>query len=203
MKAIFLNCTLKSSPVTSHTQALMETSQKILEEEKIETQIIRPADLKIDPTIDPEYEDDDWPELYQKILASRIVVLGSPIWLGEMSSIAARIVERLYAHSAETNKDGQYIYYNKVGGAMVTGNEDGAKHVSRNLLYSLSHIGFTIPPQADAYWVGEAGPGPSYIDAGKNNEFTRKNTRIMTWNLIHFARLFQQIPIPVQGNTVK
>ena len=85
---------------------------------------------------------------------------------------------------------------------MVTGNEDGAKNVSKDLLYSLAHIGFTIPPQADVYWVGDAGPGPSYLEAGTGNSFTQKNTETMTWNLIHFARQLQKTPIPAQGNVV-
>jgi hypothetical protein len=86
---------------------------------------------------------------------------------------------------------------------MVTGNEDGGKHVSRDILYALSHIGFTIPPQADCYWVGEAGPGPSYMEAGQENEFTIRNTRVMTWNLIHFARQLKATPIPAEGNILE
>ena len=157
IKALYINCSLKKLPQTSNTQDLIQKSVDIMYDQNIETEIIRFADCHIDASIDPEHKEDDWPEIYQKILNADILIIGSPIWLGEKSSIATKLVERIYAHSAETNEAGQYIYYNKIGGVIITGNEDGAKHVARDLLYSLSHVGFTIPPQADAYWVGEAG----------------------------------------------
>ena len=91
--------------------------------------------------------------------AADILVLGSPIWLGEKSSICTRVIERLYGNSLALNEHGQYAYYGKVGGCLVTGNEDGVKHCAMNVLYSLQHLGYTIPPQADAGWIGEAGPG--------------------------------------------
>jgi multimeric flavodoxin WrbA len=173
-----------------------------MEDEDIGVKIIRPVDLQIEHTVDPACCSDDWPKLYREIMEADIVVIGSPIWLGEKSSVATKIMERMYAHSGETNDADQYIYYDKVGGAVVTGNEDGGKHVAKDILYGLSHLGFTIPPQADAYWVGEAGPGPSYMEAGKDNDFTNRNTRIMTWNLIHFARMLLREPIPAEGNQV-
>jgi multimeric flavodoxin WrbA len=94
-----------------------------------------------------------------------ILLLGSPIWLGEQSSLATLVVERLYDGSSLTNEKGQYIYYNKVGGVVVNGNEDGVKNVSSYLIYALSHVEYTIPPNVDTYWVGEADPGPSFIEA--------------------------------------
>ncbi len=202
LKALYINCSLKKLPQDSHTQTLMQKSIDIMYSQDVETEILRFADYHIEATIDPKYDQDDWPKIYDKILKADILIIGSPIWLGEKSSVATKLMERIYAHSAETNEVGQYIYYNKVGGVLITGNEDGAKHVARDLLYGLSHVGFTIPPQADAYWVGEAGPGPSYSDAGQDNEFTKQNSRIMTWNLIHFAQMLKTSPIPPQGNTV-
>ncbi len=97
-------------------------------------------------------------------LAANILVIGAPIWLGDNSSETKRIIERLYAHSGELNDKGQWLYYGRVGGCLITGNEDGIKHFTSNVLYSLQHIGYSIPPQADAGWIGEAGPGPSYGD---------------------------------------
>jgi multimeric flavodoxin WrbA len=203
LRALFLNCTLKKSPSQSNTEGLINKSLEIMRNQDVDVRVRRPADLHIEPSVDPDFKDDDWPELYQEVLMADILVIGSPIWLGEKSSIAGKVIERLYAHSAETNEAGQYVYYNKVGGAVVTGNEDGGKHVSRDIIYALSHLGFTIPPQADCYWVGEAGPGPSYLEAGQENEFTIRNSRIMTWNLIHFARLLKLSPIPAEGNQVE
>jgi len=201
MKALYLNCSLKSSSDQSNTEALMKESMAILGDQGIETELVRIADKQIDAVMDPKHEDDWTGEIYPKILAANILVIGSPIWIGNMASHATKVLERLYAHSAETNDKGQYAYYGRVGGAMVTGNEDGGKHVSRDLLYGLQHVGFCVPPQADAYWVGEAGPGPSYIEAG-GNDFTTKMCRTMSWNLIHFARMLKENGgVPSTGNT--
>ena len=133
-----------------------------------------------------------------------ILVLGTPIWLGEKSSICTQIIERLYASSGDLNTAGQYAYYGKVGGCLITGNEDGVKHCAMSMLYALQHIGYTIPPQADAGWIGEAGPGPSYLDdgsGGPENDFTNRNTTFMTWNLMHMAAMLKaQKGLPAHGN---
>ena len=137
-------------------------------------------------------------------------VLGTPIWLGAKSSVATLAVERLYAHSADTNDKGQYLYYGKTGGCVVTGNEDGAKAVAMETLYALQHIGYTIPPQADCGWLGEIGPGPSYGDVvdgrdvpvGYDSEFTNRNATFMAWNLMHMAAMLKASGgIPAMGNT--
>jgi multimeric flavodoxin WrbA len=147
---------------------------------------------------------DDWPGIAEKVLAADILVLGTPIWLGDKSSVCTRVVERLYSLSSETNEAGQYVFYGRVGGVVVTGNEDGVKHVAMNVLYSLQHLGYVIPPQADAGWIGEAGPGPSYLDdgsGGPQNEFTQRNTTFMTWNLMHVAAMLKDAGgVPAYGN---
>ncbi len=112
------------------------------------------------------WDHDDWPAIFEHVIGSQILVVGTPIWLGEKSSMCTRLIERLYANSSVLNDEGQYAYYGRVGGCLVTGNEDGIKHCSMNILYSLQHLGYVIPPQADAGWIGEAGPGPSYLDPG-------------------------------------
>ena len=130
-------------------------------------------------------------------MAADVLVLGAPIWLGDKSSVATRVVERLYGFSGEVNEQGQYAYHGRVGGVIVTGNEDGMKHCATNLLYSLQHLGYTVPPQADAGWIGEVGPGANYGDVdpdggtpvGLANDFTNRNTTFMTWNLLHLPRL--------------
>lgn len=204
MKALLINCTLKKSPEQSHTEGLMKEAIKIFNEEGIETELIRAVDHRIDFGMKTKVSDEDeWPDIFKKVFDANILILGTPIWLGEKSSVCNLIIERLYAHSGETNDKNQYIYYNRVGAAMVTGNEDGGKQCARSILYGLSHIGYLIPPQADAYWVGEAGPGKSYLDGGTDNAFTKKMTRIMSWNLIHLARMLQQQNIPAKGNTVE
>jgi multimeric flavodoxin WrbA len=144
-----------------------------------------------------------WPDIFQKVLAADILVVGTPIWLGEKSSVCTHLIERLYGNSSLLNDNGQYAYYGRVGGCIVTGNEDGIKHCSMSVLYGLQHLGYTIPPQADAGWIGEAGPGPSYGDdgIGLDNDFTNRNTTFMTWNLLHLARMLKdQGGVPAYGN---
>lgn len=203
VKAIYLNTSLKKSDQDSNTSALIKESRKWLEKEGIETEEIRVADYNISFGMKPDMgSNDQWPEIFSKVKAANIVVIGTPIWIGEKSSISTLVMERLYASSAETNDDGQSIYYNKIGAAIVTGNEDGAKDSAKSILYGLQHIGFTIPPNVDAYWVGEAGPGPSYIEVGVDNEFTQSNTKTLSYNITHFAKLLEEHPIPVEGNTL-
>lgn len=209
LKALFLNCTLKRSPEQSHTDGLIEVSQAILEKNGVATTNIRPVDHELAFGVYPDmtehgWKKDAWPEIYKQVQAADILILTSPIWLGEKSSVCTQVIERLYASSGDLNEHGQYAYYGKVGGCLITGNEDGAKHCSMNILYSLSHLGCVIPPQADAGWLGEAGPGPSYLDPGSGgpeNEFTQRNTTFMTWNLMHLARMLRdEDGIPAHGN---
>jgi multimeric flavodoxin WrbA len=209
LKAVFINCSLKRSPERSHTQGLMDISKSIMEQNGVQTETIRAVDYRIAEGVYPDmrehgWDHDDWPELFEQVQAANILVIGSAIWLGEKTSVATRVIERLYGNSALLNERGQYAYYGRVGGCLITGNEDGAKHCAMNILYSLQHLGYVIPPQADAAWVGEAGPGPSYLDPGSGgpeNDFTNRNTTFMTWNLMHLAKMLQQAGgIPAHGN---
>jgi multimeric flavodoxin WrbA len=209
LSAVFLNCTLKPTGTPSHTEALMQVSRSILEANGVPVTLVRPVDVDLAPGVYPDMTEhgfarDDWPALRETVMAADILVIGTPIWLGEESSVCRRVIERLYAESGTLNDAGQYVYYGRVGGCLVTGNEDGIKHVSMSVLYALQHLGFTIPPQADAGWIGEAGPGASYADPGSGgpeNEFTQRNTTFMTWNLMHLARLLRGAGgIPAHGN---
>lgn len=209
LRALFLNCTLKRSPELSHTEGLIRISRTIMETLGVEVEVLRPVDYPIAHGVQPDmrehgWETDTWPEIYEKVKAANILVIGSPIWLGEKSSVCNQVIERLYSSSGHLNDHGQYAYYGRVGGCLITGNEDGAKHCSMNILYSLQHLGYVIPPQADAGWVGEAGPGPSYLDEGSGgpeNDFTTRNTTFMTWNLLHLARMLRdEGGIPPWGN---
>ena len=208
LSAMFLNCSLKPSREPSHTQKLMDVSRAIMEANGMTTHTLRLADLEISPGVYPDMTEhgwarDDWPDVQAKVMATDVLVLGTPIWLGDKSSICARAIERLYGYSGKLNDAGQYAYYGRVGGCIVTGNEDGIKHCAMNILYSLQHLGYVIPPQADAGWIGEAGPGPSYGDDGTgiDNDFTQRNTTFMTWNLMHMARMLKDAGgIPAHGN---
>jgi len=209
LKSLFINCTLKKSPELSHTAGLMAVSKSIMERVGVRVKEIRAVDYNIAPGVWPDmakrgWSKDDWPMIFNEVMQSDILVIGSPIWLGEKSSVCQRIIERLYGQSGELNKYGQYAYYGRIGGCIITGNEDGIKHCGMGILYSLQHLGFTIPPQADCGWIGEAGPGPSYLDkdsGGPQNDFTQRNTTFMTWNLMHMAKMLNDNNgIPVHGN---
>jgi len=209
LKALFLNCTLKPTPNLSHTEGLIEVSREIMEKNGVVTEVLRPVDYKIAPGVYPDmtehgFERDDWPKIQEKVLDADILIIGSPIWLGEKSSVCNLVIERLYSYSGNLNEQGQYAYYGRTGGCIITGNEDGIKHCSMSILYGLQHLGYVIPPQADCGWIGEAGPGPSYRDpdsGGPENDFTQRNTTFMTWNLLHMARMLNDAGgIPAHGN---
>lgn len=216
LTALTVNCTLKRSPGKSHTDKLLEIVRTILEEKRVSVEQIRAVDHHIAPGVYPDMTEhgaprDNWPQIWPKVLKADILIIGTPIWLGEKSSVCQSLVERLYGHSGETNEKGQYIFYGKTGGCFVTGNEDGIKHVAMGILYSLQHLGYTIPPQADAGWIGEAGPGPSYGDkrddgtyVGFDNDFTNRNTTFATWNMLHIARMLKDAGgLPSYGNSKK
>ena len=209
LKALILNCTLKPTGRKSHTEALLQVPRAIMEANGVHVEMLRPVDYDLAPGVYTDmtehgFDHDDWPKLHEKVMAAEILMLGTPIWLGEESSVCRQVIERLYGASGELNDRGQYAYYDRVAGTIITGNEDGVKHCAMTVLYALQHIGYTIPPQADAGWIGEAGPGPSYADedsGGPDNEFTQRNATFMTWNLLHFARMLKDAGgIPVHGN---
>jgi multimeric flavodoxin WrbA len=213
IRAMLFNCTLKRDEGESHTRTLLDAVAGIMAKNGVAVEHVHMATSGVVPGVWPDmtghgYEADAWPALWERVQAAHILVIGTPLWLGEESSWARILIERLYGMGGELNDRGQSIYYGKVGGAVVTGNEDGIKHAAMTIGYALSHLGCTIPPQADCGWIGEAGPGPSYGDvlpdgtrAGFGNDFTRRNTTIMSWNLMHMAKLLRDAGgLPNEGN---
>jgi multimeric flavodoxin WrbA len=210
LTALYVNCTLKPNPETSHTQGLLDRSIALAEKQGVAVDSVRLADFDVAPGVQPDMRQrgaatDAWPDvLWPKVRDADILVIGTPIWLGEPSSVARRLIERLYAMGDETNEAGQPVFYGKVGAALATGNEDGVKNANRNILYALQHIGFTIPPAAETGWIGDIGPGPSYLDEGSGgpeSDYANRTATAMTWNLIHLARLLKDAGgIPPVGN---
>ena len=209
LSALFINCTLKRSPEISNTEGLAAISMEIMRRQGVGVDSIRAIDRDIATGVWPDmsehgWDRDEWPVIFEQVMTADILVLCTPIWLGEKSSVCTKMIERLYGNSSLLNEEGQYAYYGRVGGCLVTGNEDGVKHCAMNVLYSLQHLGYVVPPQADAGWIGEAGPGPSYLDPGSGgpeNDFTNRNTTFMTWNLLHMARMLKDAGgIPAHGN---
>ena len=213
LSAVLVNATLKHPSQPSHTDTLLDVVDDIFTRCGVTTDRVRLSEHPLAPGVYPDMTEhgwaaDSWPDLAPRVLDADICILGTPIWLGEKSSLAQAFIEKLYAHSGETNEKGQYRFYGKVGGCVVTGNEDGIKHVAMGTLYSMQHVGYTIPPQADCGWIGEAGPGPSYGDpkddggrVGFDNVFTQRNTTFMAFNCLHLANMLKAAGgLPALGN---
>jgi multimeric flavodoxin WrbA len=211
LRALFINTSLKKQSTESHTKLLMNASANIMADQGVAVDMVHMLDNVIPPGVYPDmtehgWDKDDWPALWDKVKAANILVIGTQLWLGEESSVCRVLIERLYGMSGELNDKGQSSYYGKTGGCIITGNEDGIKHTAMTIGYALAHLGYTIPPQFDCGWIGEAGPGPSYGDdkddgskVGFDNDFTKRNMTIMSWNLMHIAQMLRG-GIPNDGN---
>ena len=148
IKAVLLNCTLKKSPEVSHTEGLMKIVIGHLHDLGVETELIRPVDYNIPFGVESDLGDgDEWPQILEKILAADILIMGMSIWFGVRNSVSQMVIERLDGTYNSTNEVGQYPMYNKVGGVVVTGNEDGAHAAAETTVFNLTHLGFTIPPE--------------------------------------------------------
>jgi multimeric flavodoxin WrbA len=197
VSALFLNCTLKPGPEVSNTQALIDKVAALMTRQGASCETVRIADLSVGTGISSDLgPEDGWPDVLEKVRACDILVIGTPIWLGHMSSICQRVIERLDdTYSAYDPDNGQFPLYNKVGAVIVTGNEDGAQSTSSEVLYALQSFGCIIAPNSDVYWVGDAGAGPSYIAAGAERHFyTNKCAAWMAYNTTWMARLLRENP---------
>lgn len=202
--ALFLNCTLKRSPTTSNTRALIDKVAALFEDEGVSSEVLRVTDYQVPFGItSDEGEGDEWPQILDKIKACDILVIGTPIWFGVRGSVAQLVIERLDGTYSQKNERGQYPLYNKVGACIVTGNEDGAHDAAATTLFNLSHLGCTIPPNADCYWVGDAGPGPSYLAAGGDKHlYTNRTARYLAKNCAEAARRLKANPYSIDLDAV-
>lgn len=197
MKALVINCTLKTSPDPSNTHALAKVVADALGKYGAEVEFVRAVDLDIRPGVVSEavVPGDQWPEVHRKLLESQILVMASPTWLGRPSSVAQRVLERMDAMLSETDDDGRPVAYNRVAGVVVTGNEDGAHHVISEIAGGLADIGYTIPGQAWTYWHLGPGPGPDYIDDERGHGWSHKTGRAMAANLFGTAKALAANPL--------
>jgi multimeric flavodoxin WrbA len=197
VKALVLNCTLKRSPEPSNTEALARVLVGALEQRGVDCEIVRLADHHIPPGVESDLgEGDEWPVIRDRILASEILIVASPTWLGRPSSIAQRALERMDAMLSETDDDGRPVAYGHVAGVVVTGNEDGAHHVISEISGALNDIGFTIPGQSWTYWNRGPGPGPDYLDEDEGHDWSRSTAQTAAANLMAVARALAGNPIP-------
>ena len=204
LNALVLNCTLKKSPEPSNTQGLIDIVTSHFDELGVSHETLRPVDYRIPFGVVSDMGDgDEWPQILEKVLAADILIMATSIWFGVRNSVCQMVIERLDGTYNTTNDVGQYPLYNTVGGVVVTGNEDGAHCCAESILFNLTHLGCAVPPNADTYWVGDAGPGPSFLEAGgEDHPYTQKTAEWMAHNVTHLARILKEHPIPPEGNTV-
>lgn len=205
IQVLGLNCTLRPSPDPSNTQALLDKVFDLFGHWGAETESVRIVDHNVPFGVDSDMGNgDEWPMILDKIKACDILIMAMPIWFGVRSSVSQLVIERLDGTYREMNDKGQFPLYNKVAGVVVTGNEDGAHDTSATTLYNLTHLGFAVPPNPDCYWVGDAGPGPSYLDAGgANHTYTNLGARLVAYNCFFLAKLLRDNPFPTNLVTAR
>jgi multimeric flavodoxin WrbA len=189
MKALVLNCTLKPSPETSNTEALARVVMDQLEKDGVATEIVRLVDLDIKPGVKTDQGGgDEWPKVREKLTGTEILIIATPTWMGQMSSVAKRALERLDALLYELDEENRSAAMGKVAGVVVTGNEDGAHHIVATVAQALIDVGFTVPGQAWTYWHLGPGPGPDYTETKQAHEYSDTVGRNCARNLLHAAK---------------
>ncbi len=195
--ALVLVCTLKPSPAESSSDLLAHQVLDALREEGAEGEVLRVADhgVRFGVSTD-EGHGDGWPEIRTKMLSADVLVLATPIWMGQPSSVCKMVLERLDAELSESDDEGRLLTYGKVAMIAVVGNEDGAHHVVAECLQALNDTGFSIAPNAGTYWVGRAMQTTDYKDLHPSPEETTSATRSAAANAVHLARLLQGAAYP-------
>lgn len=197
LRALALNCTLNPSPTESSTERLTSEVLGALSRHGVTGDIVRVVDYDVKPGVELDMgAGDAWPALRQQVLDADILILATPTWLGQHSSVCQRILERLDAELSEEDDEGRLLTYGKVGIAVIVGNEDGAHHISAVLFQALNDVGFTIPAGGVTYWNGEAMHGTDYKDLPDTPEEVASTTKTLASNAAHLARLLkaQQYP---------
>ncbi|MEU3143318.1 MULTISPECIES: flavodoxin family protein [unclassified Streptomyces] len=196
-RAVALVCTLTPSPGPSSSHHLAGQVMSELAGLGVEGETVRVADHDIRPGVARDMGDgDDWPGLWEKVMAADIVLLATPIWLGHPSSLCQRVLERLNADISETDEQGRRLFGGKVGLVAVVGNEDGAHKVSADLFQGLNDLGFSLSPGAVTYWVGEAQQGTDYQDLEATPDAVAATTKALAANAVHLAKLLEEAPYP-------
>lgn len=197
MSALILVCTLSPSPRPSSSHVLASEVAEELASHGVQSEIVRLVDHDVKPGVKSDMgAGDTWPAIRKKLLASQILVLATPIWVGHPSSLAQRVLERLDAELSQTDGQGRPILFDKVALVAVVGNEDGAHHVIADLSQGLGEVGFTVPAQGATYWVGEAMHATDYQDLQNTPDVTATATRISVRNTAHLAALLRDQPYP-------
>ena len=195
MRALILNCTLTARPEQSNTEALVDVVAAAMRQEGIDVDVVHVADNDVKPGVS-DGEGDEWPAVLALLRNAEILVIATPTWRSQPSSIAERVLERMDALIAETDEQGRPFAYNRVGGIVATGHEDGAHHVIAEVARSLIDIGYTVPGQAWTYWNMGPRPGPSYLETDHEHDWSERTGRTAAANLVAVARALAEGPMP-------
>ncbi|WP_434970135.1 flavodoxin family protein [Microbacterium sp. bgisy207] len=197
VRAIALNCTLKPSPAASSTELLSELVMDALTDQGVTSSRVRVVDLDIRPGVEADMGDgDEWPRVREQIMAADILILATPTWVGHMSSVAQRVIERLDAEISKTDDEGRAVLAGKVAVVVVTGNEDGAHAIIANAFQALNDVGFTVPSQGGLYWNGEAMHSTDFKDLDQTPENVVTTAKTVAMNAAHLARTLRARPYP-------
>jgi multimeric flavodoxin WrbA len=197
LRALAITCSLKPSPAESSTDLLTQQLLDAMREHGVDGEVVRAVDLDLRPGVEADMGDgDEWPGLREKVLAADILVLGTPTWMGQHSSVCQRVLERLDAELSDTDDAGHPHPYGRVACAVVVGNEDGAHHISAILYQALNDVGYTLPAQAVTYWNGEAMQTKDYVELDETPEQTASTTKTLAANAAHLARLLRGAAYP-------
>jgi multimeric flavodoxin WrbA len=197
IRALALNCTLTPSPGTSSTELLAGQVLAAMAEHGVEGEQLRVVDFDVKPGVEADMGDGDaWPGIRSKILAADILLVCSPTWMGHMSSVASRVLERLDAELSEKDAAGRPVVEGKVAAAVVVGNEDGAHKITADIYQALNDVGFSIPSQGGTYWNGEAMHTVDYKDLDETPEEVAQATATLARNAVHLATLLKDTPYP-------
>jgi multimeric flavodoxin WrbA len=197
LKALALICTLKPSPSESSSDLLASQMLAELRTHGVATSSLRVVDFDVRPGVETDMGDgDEWPSIRERILASDILVVVTPTWVGQLSSVGQRVLERLDAELSEMDAAGRPDLYDKVAVVGVVGNEDGAHHITSQLFQGLCDLGFTISSQASTYWNDEAMGSRDYKDLDETPEAVASATKSLAANAAHLAGLLKGSPYP-------
>jgi len=197
LTALALNCTLTPSPGESSTEIMADQVLEALRKHDVQGQSMRVVDLDVKPGVEADMgEGDAWPGIRQQMLDADILVVATPTWMGQHSSVAQRVLERLDAELSETDHEGRPETFGKVALAVVVGNEDGAHAITATLFQGLNDVGFTIPANGGVYWNGEAMTTTDYKDLDETPEAVASTLKTLAANAAHIARLLKQDGYP-------
>ncbi|MCV2491782.1 NAD(P)H-dependent oxidoreductase [Geodermatophilus sp. YIM 151500] len=200
LRALALVCSLKPSPAPSSSELMARQVLEALEEHGVTGDLVRVVDHAVHPGVEVDMGDGDaWPGIRDRLMAADILLLSTPTWVGHMSSVAQRVLERLDAELSERDEQGRPRVFGKVGAVAVVGNEDGAHKISADVMQAFSDVGFTVPAQAATYWNGEAMQGVDYLDLDETPEAVASTTATLAANAAHLARLLEATPYPPVG----